>query len=614
MANTDLKVRISAQDKTGTAFKGLRASLSKMRNAIFSVQTAVAGLAGATGFGLLVKSTIETNREFQSLEASLTTFLGSTEKAQGAFEILQKFAAQTPFALREVVGGFNKLVARGLNPTIKSLVAFGNIASGTGKTLDQFIEAAADAAVGEFERLKEFGIKARSEGDKVVFTFKGVETEVNKSAASISDFLVVLGETEFAGAIAAQSKTLNGAFSNLGDSFDSFKKQIGEAGFNESLVNLAKFFSNIAGENDNLAKSIGRLLAGGVNLIPTIFNKIGNAADFVSRNLDFLRKSLIVVTAGIFAKMFISQAIAVLYFAKSLLSAKKAAIAFQAAQKLLTIGTLAAVVIIGKMTDTLDDIVGAITRAVDEAIIMADKVFPGLKGSLESLLPSLDGNIEALTEMSKNNDISIESTKELDDALKKLLGNMNSGKEATEDYTKALKEFAEEAENIEKSLSNVALRGVQSLEDALVSVAMKTSSVKDAFRSMANSIISDLIRMQIRKSVTGPLSDALSGFFKPAAPSAPGGMIGGPMRADRPRLVGERGPELFVPTGTPGSLIPNNKLSGGGVTIVQNINVSTGVQQTVRAEVMQMLPQISNAAKGAVLDARRRGGSFAPAF
>ena len=53
---------------------------------------------------------------------------------------------------------------------------------------------------------------------------------------------------------------------------------------------------------------------------------------------------------------------------------------------------------------------------------------------------------------------------------------------------------------------------------------------------------------------------------------------------------------------------------GGGVTVNQTINLTTGVSQTVRAEVLNMLPQIADAAKGAVLDAKRRGGSYAAAM
>ena len=87
------------------------------------------------------------------------------------------------------------------------------------------------------------------------------------------------------------------------------------------------------------------------------------------------------------------------------------------------------------------------------------------------------------------------------------------------------------------------------------------------------------------------------------------------MNANTPYMVGERGPELFVPARS-GSITPNNQLrgNGGGVTVNQTINVTTGVQQTVRNEIQTLLPQIAEVSKAAVLDARRRGGSFANAF
>lgn len=264
MAQENLNIVIKAFNKTQAVFSHIGRGLNGIKKRVLNVKTAVAGLAGAAGFGLFIKSTIETNRKFQSLEASLKTFLGSSKKAAGAFDVLQQFAAQTPFSLQEVVGGFNRLISVGLNPSISALEAFGNIASGTGKTLEQFVEAAADAAVGEFERLKEFGIKARSEGDKVVFTFKGVETEIKKDAASIEGYLKTLGQTEFAGAIAEQSKTLNGAFSNLRDSFESFQKKLGEAGLNEAITKVAKNLSTVLSNGDELAELLGEKLAQGI--------------------------------------------------------------------------------------------------------------------------------------------------------------------------------------------------------------------------------------------------------------------------------------------------------------------------------------------------------------
>lgn len=79
-------------------------------------------------------------------------------------------------------------------------------------------------------------------------------------------------------------------------------------------------------------------------------------------------------------------------------------------------------------------------------------------------------------------------------------------------------------------------------------------------------------------------------------------------------MTGESGRELFVPS-TAGRLLSpaqtNNALSGGGDVIVQQtINVTTGVQQTVRNEIKSMMPQIAESAKSAVADARQRGGSY----
>ena len=610
----NLPITITAKNNTGTAFASLRSSLGKIRGAVFNVQTAIAGLAGATGFGLLVKSTVQTNREFQSLEASLKTFLGSADNASKAFEVLQVFAAKTPFALKEVVGSFNKLIAVGLKPSIKTMVAFGNITSGVGKSLDQFVEAAADAAVGEFERLKEFGIKAKTEGDKVSFTFKGMTTTVQKSADAITGYLVGLGETQFAGAMAEQAKTLNGAFSNLGDNFDTFKKAIGEAGFNQALIEVSRFFGDMMQSSNGLATSIGQFLASGVRLIPTIFTNIGKAADFVSRNIDFLRRSLVAVTSYLFAKAVLGQALAFIKFGSSLLKAQKAMILYRAAQKMLMYGTLTVIAVIASMTDSLDRVINAIKFAAEESMKLAEAAFPGLKEEINKLLPDLDSLEAGLEKDKKEAHLTGQAIAALDAQLAALMPDMEKTKEKTDTLAEALKKLKETGEKAGEGMGDVAVRGVKSLEDALVDLSMRTTSVKEAFKNMAKSIIADLIRIQIQQNITKPLSNILSGMFgTPAGGTAPQAKaIGGSVRANSPYMVGESGRELFVPNSS-GTIVPNNKL-GGGVVVNQTINLSAGVSQTVRAEVMQMMPQIQEASKAAVLDARRRGGSFSAAF
>lgn len=67
-------------------------------------------------------------------------------------------------------------------------------------------------------------------------------------------------------------------------------------------------------------------------------------------------------------------------------------------------------------------------------------------------------------------------------------------------------------------------------------------------------------------------------------------------------------PAILHPNET---VVDHTKGGGQGVVINQTINVTTGVQSTVRAEINNMLPQIKEASKQAVLNAKRRGGSFA---
>ena len=162
------------------------------------------------------------------MEAVLTNTLGSKSLAQQSMAQIVEFASKTPFQVNELTDSFVKLANRGFKPTMAEMTALGDLASSTGKSFDQLTEAALDAMTGEFERLKEFGVRAKSEGDKVAFTFKGVTTEVQKTDGAIKDYLLSLGQAEgVSGAMAAISETVGGKISNLGDNVDQLQLAIG---------------------------------------------------------------------------------------------------------------------------------------------------------------------------------------------------------------------------------------------------------------------------------------------------------------------------------------------------------------------------------------------------
>ncbi|MGN6831086.1 tape measure protein [Paucibacter sp. M5-1] len=208
---------------------GVQLSLTKMAAAV----SAAIGAIAIDGF---VSKLVNTQRQFDVMFASLKTMTGGADQAGAAFERLRKFAAQTPYTLEQSVQGFTKLKALGLDPSERAMTSFGNTASAMGKDLMQMIEAVADASTGEFERLKEFGIKARVEGDKVALTFQGTTTKVQNSAAAITDYLVKIGETNFAGAMSERMKTLDGDISNLQDSLSALYLQISQAGVGDAIA------------------------------------------------------------------------------------------------------------------------------------------------------------------------------------------------------------------------------------------------------------------------------------------------------------------------------------------------------------------------------------------
>ena len=167
-----------------------------------------------------------------------------------------------------------------------------------------------------------------------------------------------------------------------------------------------------------------------------------------------------------------------------------------------------------------------------------------------------------------------------------------------------------------------------SMGDSFMAMVDGTKSVKDAFREMASDIVRELYRVLVVQQMVNSAKTFLGGFFADGGAFsggsqiqayANGGVVGSPtyfgMSGGKTGLMGEAGPEAIMPL----SRGANGKLGVqaegvGGVTINQNINISTGVQQTVRTEIKSLMPQIAEQSKAAVLDAKRRGGSYGSKF
>ncbi|MFC0243677.1 phage tail tape measure C-terminal domain-containing protein [Rhodopseudomonas telluris] len=163
--------------------------------------------------------------------------------------------------------------------------------------------------------------------------------------------------------------------------------------------------------------------------------------------------------------------------------------------------------------------------------------------------------------------------------------------------------FIRESADLSKQLNQFGADAFSSTTDSLVGVVTGTKKVGDAFKSMANSIIADLARIAIQKSITGPLANAMgglfgggtnlfSGLFSSASnatdgiggygPTVPGYASGTDYHPGGMAIVGENGPELLnLPRGA--QVVPNDVArlsSGGGVVINNYTDASVQAQQT----------------------------------
>ena len=492
MADQNLRINLTAFDKTQRAFSSVRAGLGKVKASVFNVRNSVVAL-GAT---LALK-------QFAGQIDELAKASGRLGLTVNELQSLQFAAGQTGVSSDELTKGLERFsrsigeTANGVGVAVRSFEALGISifgANGQIKPTQEVLDEVADALkeIGDpAERVRiAFDLFGRS-GTKLINTLKNGSGELQKLQDNFNNITVQL-----TGEQAKAVEAANDGFDRLGKTFSSFGQQI--TAF--VLPRLQKF------------------------------------AEF------------------------------------------------------LTVGTLKAVVAS----------ISGVQRLANAYISLANALSP-----LQAL-----GLKEPLEKLTFGND-AIESLQAVIDGY--------------ENFDATIKKVTNSSENLSKVLTEAQLRGQKSAQviaksfgDSFKAISMGTKSTSDAFKDMAKDIIAQLYDILVVQRLVGFIGGKLQGmkmFGGTGAPSpAPtGNAIGGSVQRGKPTIVGERGAELFVPASS-GSIVPNNKMGGEGTVVNQTINVSTGVSQTVRAEMVQLLPQIVNAAKSGVLDAKKRGGSYGAAF
>ena len=599
----------------GAGAAGASMGLKKMLGPLVGIGAIFAG-------GRLASSIADVGSRFEDLQDSLTLVFGGEQNAQRAFKQIKTFAQTTPFQIDDVTKAFIGLKSAGIEPTTDMLQTFADTASvatdtkGTFEALITFFQrsAAGGASLVELNRINDRGIDI----------FGRLEKEIGKSRTELSTFgqtaegskviqeaLLRVLERDFGGAMALKMDNLSTLTSNMTIAFKDLADEVFKSGLGEAFKGMASGLTEMAMAAGLLLRqfrgerTIEDFLGGSTRTTEAVKGGFGGnmpvgffAGDKVQEREMTLEEQEEALTK-------------ILHQTQARIDLEQKNVGFRETSVNKTFELM-------KQEANLENLILDIRERQNAE---QNKLNEGIKTGTTLTVEQVETRQKLQAMLEK----SVPEIDKLNDLLKEVDGFIGLKNEDGEllfteadlekirAYINELIVLEQEGENtiggieqMQQAIQNLSTQFTSNFVDSLLSGQDALKSFRDFAKNMVNQILTIFLQMEVVNRI-------LQGIFPNAGIKA-GGIIteqtasGG--RISGPRMVGERGPELFVPDST-GLILNNmntkNALSGGqGVVINQSVNFATGVQATVRNEVLQLMPQIATVTKAAVSQSAER--------
>jgi len=610
MADSNFKIVISALDKTAKGFKSATRGIKAVAGSVLNLKTALAGAA----FTLLIRQSLLATDSLAKTAAKI----GTTTEALGALRYAADLTGVSTQTMDMALQRFTRRTAEAAKGTGEAKGAIKELGLNARELnrmpLDERMIVLADA----FQDVK-------SESDRLRLAFKLFDSEgaalVNTLSQGSDGLKAMLGEAKALG-LAMSTNAASGVedandaitkLLSLGRGVrDQFTAALAPA-IESVVTSLTEFFEAIAKDEGGVEKWAQGLAKGFLRSIATIVRSLDTGltamASFVSSADEFF---------GAFEKR--AQTSRVDHLKKQISELGQEIVNLQKGGALSM-----ADILLGRDLESksrqFEDLVYQGILAEQKLQEMGKPIANnGLSEFFDETLAQIEKLQEAIGADSQGRNPLLGDTEE----------NLNSVQQAFKDW----KETVKDTDEIVRSFTTNALDG---LTDSLTAGITGAANFADAMKSMAKSVVDSLIKMLVQKYIVDAAFGAITGYFGSKATGGGSGSTVG-MRQDAPAMpvipanisdsfagggftgYGSRSGGVDGKGGFAAILHPNETVidhqrgGGGGVVVNQTINVTTGVQQTVRAEIATLMPQIANAAKGAVADARMRGGGYSKAL
>jgi hypothetical protein len=612
MATKRVNIDIVAKDKSQQALNKVRGSLDKVKASVFNVRNALAGI----GAGLAVRSLVKTGMEIESLQVRLKFLFGTAEEGAKAFDNMAKFASKVPFSLEEIQQGAGVLsvVSKDADELSNIMEITGNVAAVTGldfRTASEQIQRSLSAGISAADLFRERGVRD-------LLGFKAGATVTAEETAEA--FQRVFGKGgQFGGATDELATTLGGTLSMIGDKVFNFKKTLLDAGFFAELKkqfgDLNKFLEDNSETLDKVATEIGvnlakavvatangmktlannmdevKIVAGLLLLaiapIPTTLGAIALAIKFINDESAMLQREMFGVKQSF-------EGLSLLQLNKELETYTKRIKELEGLTPLEKKGMGLA---FSKELFTLNEALIEVEKKIADLKNLELKLFPPISEKEQEDIKKSGEEIKNLEKFYTNftNAMSLRYRKE-----QELIRITRKEQEAmNEAYTKAMLErgrindevmtkqqtalssftdgFIEQMNAQGTALEQFNQAGKKAFDSFADTLTNALMTGKFAFQDFARSVILDITRIIAKQMIMLALQKA-AGFFGFGGFSL-GGLLsfgggkaqGGAVQGGKAYMVGEKGPEMFVPNQS-GNIVPNNQISGQPVTVNFNIN------------------------------------------
>lgn len=596
----------------GAAFGGMAGAMSKAKGGAIILTGALVGI------GAGIAKIAQVGSQFEDLKDSLDQVFGSIEAGDSAMQKVFTFAQTTPFQIEDATKAFIALKSAGIEPSMDMLQTFADTASvsvdqlGTFEALIRMVQRSASGGMGleELNMISDRGIDVLGIlGDKLNLTKDDI-AKFGKTAEGAAEMVKALTEglnEKFGGAMEAKMDNLSTKSSNMVIAFKQLADEVFKSKLADTLKNLTDRLTDFANEAARAVRiandtaSLGDMLGDKTGKtdaleLPLKLNLAQDLEAIAFDELNEAKQSLqAVIDAG-----FVGQE--TLIFRDLVDDAQKNYDNYKRIVEdlLAERSRLQEKPEEGDKPFAAGDIEGLIDFQSTFKKLVQDTIPETQK--LQTQIDYIKGLMDTSDEEDMKGIMAFLGVKDASE-LQNVVTHLEKVKKELEETGEVTDELALILESAADQFANDFINALQDGENALV-------SFRNLVGDMIQQVIAEFLKMKVIKPMMNALFTAVGLPTIPMDSSAGGGTIQG----GRATLVGERGPEIFVPN-TGGTIMNNmnskNALGGGTpINIYQNLNFATGVVPTVRAEVTKMMPQIAEVTKSAVQESAMRGGTF----